>query len=295
MRATSKRSTWIIGTAVLAAVLCAFAWLVVISPVLGQADDTRTRADSTRQQNVVLQAKVTKLKSDAAHLDDYKSALAAISKQIPATVDLAGYIDSISAIATQSGVTVTGVQVQGPVLVTTAASSSAGAATDGSKSTEAPSPAATGSATPSPTPSATSAPKTPTAQHTPTAAASAPAGFTAVPITITVLGTYARTISFLDGVQHTERLFLPTALTATRQDTTAAQGGLPATSVGDLELKVDGYLYVLPASGSGSGPQASAGSSTQPSSPASLPAEVPNKNPLAPVQGAHTPPPLARP
>jgi hypothetical protein len=106
-----------------------------------------------------------------------------------------------------------------------------------------------------------------------------PAGLTAIPITITVVGTYDNTQAFLYDLQNaTPRVFLVSGFTGTSQKETAASAGRPAMNLGDQELVISGFTYVLP--------DLTTPVPVDPGvAPAPLPGVVPGKNPLVPVDG----------
>lgn len=71
-------------------------------------------------------------------------------------------------------------------------------------------------------------------------------GFVHVPIQVRVLGSYANVLAFLDSLQAgSERLFLVTALEATRLTAAEPTGGKPEIADGWLELRITGSAYVL--------------------------------------------------
>jgi Tfp pilus assembly protein PilO len=235
---TAKKSTWIGGTAFLAVVMMALAWFLLISPVLATADDTKAQTKSTEEQNAILQQKVDELKAEFEHIDEYKDELAAIATQITPTLDLAPYIESVDKVAEDSEVTIISVEPQAPYGVTVAEGSQAAVQTaTGEVSTEAPAPA--------PSPSASAGTGGAAAAEAPTTTA-APAGMTAVPVRITTVGTYQDSMTFLDKIQNQDRLFLVTVLDGTLQEDSAESGGRPETELGDLELVIEGFMYVLP-------------------------------------------------
>ena len=105
----------------------------------------------------------------------------------------------------------------------------------------------------------------------------------AIPLSVTVLGTYDNTLGFLADIQSaTPRLFLVSGFAGTKQEPADASGGKPATKLGDQELVVNGFMYVLPEASSTT-PKPSA--SATPAPTPSLPPAVPGKNPLNPVGG----------
>lgn len=274
----AKKSTWIGGTAFLAVVMMAMAWFLLISPVFAQADDTKAQTKQTEEQNVILKQKVDKLRAEFAHLEEYKAELAGLQKGIPTTIALSSYLRQLNDVAAQHSVFVTQITPSTPEMITLAAPDPVRAAdATGGVSTEAPAPEAT--ATPSP--SASAGAEAGDGTTTPPAAPKAPAGMSAVPVSIVVVGTYQNTMAFLDGLQRTERLFLVGALTGMAQEEQEQQQGKPATELADLELTVDGYIWVLP-----DGTLAAPGTD-EPQAP--LPVPGADVNPFMPIEGSDAP------
>lgn len=271
--AGAKRSTWIGGTAFVAAVIAVATWFLFVSPTLASASDVRGQADQARQQNQLLEMKVAKLKSDFQKLPGYKAQLADLQKQIPLDADLSAYFLQINKIAEAHSVTLTSIAPGTPEKVSLAAPAGAAPASD--TSTDATGDGTSTDPSPAPSPSATPASA---ASGSGTTALAAPDGFISIPFSVTVLGKYADTLAFLNDAQRgTDRLFLVSSLAGTAQKDGAASGGKPATHVGDQELVITGFTYVLnPDLTSVPAPQPSASVPALPKPPAS-------KNPLVPV------------
>jgi len=270
----SKKSTWIGGTAFVAVVLLAMAWFLLVSPVLQTANETKDQTRTTNAQNAELQRKVDKLKADFAHIDEYRAELATIATQIPPAAELAPYVRQLDEFALANEVTVLDVTPQSPYLVTLV--EDFGKAAGGAVSTE-----ATPTPEPTPSPSASASPGTETGAAAP-GGTEAPAGMSAIPVSMTVVGSYEGAVAFLDAVQHTTRLFLVGGLTGTMQQEKAATGGRPDTELGDLELKVEGFLYAMPSLATPPDPDA------EPTPAPALPGAT-DRNPLIPIQGADAP------
>lgn len=270
---TAKKSTWIGGTAFVAVVMMALAWFLLISPVMATADETKAQTKTTTEQNALLQVKVDALKAEFEHIEDYKAELATIATKITPALDLAPYIASVDELAADSEVTVVSLEPQAPYGVTLAdGAQGAAASATGEVSTEAPAPAPSPSATPTEAADgeAAAAPAQP-------ATPAAPKGMTAIPVRIITVGTYEGSMEFLDELQHQDRLFLVSMLEGKIQEDSEASAGRPATELGELELTVEGFLYVLP-------------SLAEPAEedPDKEPAELPHnrsRNPLEPIEG----------
>lgn len=230
---STKKSTWIGGTAVLAVAIFALAWFVLIAPVV---DETATAAADTQaaeDRNVALTTQLDRLKQQYSELDAYKAELATIEKQIPATGATSDFVREIDALAVETGAAVVALSVDTPADVVPAAPTAVAASE--SESADAGSEATSGEddGTTAAAPSGPSAPQP-------------IQGFVAVPVTVTALGNPVSVLNFLGGLQErSDRLFLVTGLTGTGQDQAEASGGRPATAEGDLELVVTGYVYVL--------------------------------------------------
>lgn len=262
----AKRSTWIGGTVFAALVIMAATYFLAVSPMLATASDTRAEVASTQQSNELLQLKIKKLAADFAKLPEYKADLAAIRVQIPVGADLSGYLRQIDAIAVAHSVTVTAVGPSPAQAVVPAVPAVAAAAAT--------------APTPAPTASASAAPAAGASAAAAPAANAAPVGFAAIPFTMTVVGTYDNALAFLSDVQNaTPRLYLVTGLTGTSQPKADASGGKPATALGDVELKVDGFTYVL------TDPSAVPAAADPAAAAPALPGAVAGKNPLIPLGG----------
>lgn len=263
----AKRTTWIAGTVVVALLMLVASWFLAIMPKLSDASDVRAQAQQTRDQNDLLELKLTQLKADFEKLDEYKAELAGLQQQIPTQEQLAEYLRQLDAIATAQGVTITVLTPAVPeavVLAAPAAATTTTESTDGTSSTD----------------DSSSTDESATTDTTAPVASGVPTGFMAIPVQMTAVGTYDATSAFLSDLQNgTQRLFLVSALQGTSQDDAESSGGKPATGVGDLEIIVTGYLYVLPDS-------LGTAAVVDPAAPApTLPGAVPGKNPLVPIPG----------
>jgi hypothetical protein len=257
----SKTSTWVGGTVVVALLLLVAGWFLLVSPVLASAGETRVAAEDVEADNELARDRIETLKVQFAELDASKATLAELQKQVPTTAQLADYLRQVDAQAVAHGVAVTAVspgtpEVFAPVTAAPAAAPvTDGTAADGTNADD----AATDPAA---------------ASTTPATGASASLGLIDVPVTMTAVGNYTNVLAWIQAMQEqTDRLLLVTSVTGTAQTDSGAGGGKPATTVGDVELTVTGYLYVLP--GADSIPTV-----TPEEQAGQLPAGDPNRNPL---------------
>ncbi len=232
----SKKSTWVGGTAFIAVVLLAATWFVLVSPALAQAAETRDQAEQAEAFNGLLDQRLKKLKANFAKLDELKQELATDQKEIPPTAGLDTYLEGLDAVAVKHKVTITSLTAGVPEAVklqplekvakAPAPESSEGSDDKGAKESD---------------PAADAAKKEAEAKL------KVPTGFTAIPVSVTVLGSYRDTMAFLDEIQKVApRLFLVSALQGTSQSESDEGSGKPATKPGDQNLVITGYIFALP-------------------------------------------------
>ncbi|TQL04210.1 hypothetical protein [Cellulomonas sp. SLBN-39] len=260
----SKSSTWIGGAVVVALLVVTAAWFLLIGPVLTAAAQTREQAEGVRATNDVMRDRIAVLSAQFEEIETYRSELQELRVSVPATADVADYLRDVQRAAEARGLTVTSVVPGTPEEFLPYAAQAAQAAAAAAAAEAATEEGSTDAAAP--------ADVAPAAVDT-----GVPAGMVDVPVQLTVVGPYAQVVAFIDTLQHgTDRLLLVTSFTGTGQDDAEASGGKPATSVGDLEATISGYLYVLPEDG------AATPTDEEAEEPA-LPGAVDGKNPIVPV------------
>ena len=275
MRST-RAGGWVAGAIVLTLAIFASTWFFGAQPRLDAAAQTREQEASTRAQNATLRAKIAELKKDFDNLDEYRSELATLRTQVPTGADLSGYTRVLQGLADTAGVTLTSLAPGVPQVVTPPGADQAQPAPAATDTTV--DGAGSGDATPAPVDPAAEAAASLAKQID---------GMVAMPMTITVVGTYAGVSTFLQSVQTgADRLYLAVSLDGARQLKADASGGRPATEDGDLELAIDGWLYVLPQSSEYRDFLAAQGEGTvTPDTPG--PPELPgsDRNPFTPLPG----------
>lgn len=161
---TGARSMWTAGTVLLALVLAAAGWLLLISPELERTaalDDSRVLAED---RNATLAAEVAALSADLERLGELQAGLAELRTQVPASVDLAELTRELGRMVEDSGATVRSLQVGVPVALTEVEDLTAAAAPEA-------------------------------------ATTSAPAGMYAVPVALTVSGEPGQVRDYVDRLQ----------------------------------------------------------------------------------------------
>lgn len=227
---SSKVTPWIAGTGVVVLLLLFGAWFLAISPVLTTAGETTAAAEQVETDNDLLTDRIGALREQFAQIDTYRAELATLRTSVPTDADVAGYLRQLDELATTHSVALLTLSPSTPVAFAPEAAAAA--------SNEAPADGGTAEPAGGTDPAASAS--------TPPASA-APAGLVSVPLGMTVVGAYENVRTFLDALQvGTQRLYLVESVVGARQSDAEAGGGRPATAVGDLEVNVTGYLFVLP-------------------------------------------------
>jgi hypothetical protein len=222
-------TTWVGGAVFAAVLVAAGGWTFGVSPQLDAADVAETDTVTVVEQNAKLQRDIVELKAQFENLDTYKADVAALEVQIPRTAELADYLREVATVTEASGAFVVSVKPGVPLSVSDAPAPApaADAASEPAAGAEAPADTADATAT-APVPSGV------------------PAGFVAVPVDITLLGTVPQVATALASLQgSTARLFAVTSINGHGTEAKEASEGKPATNEGDLELIVSGFIYVV--------------------------------------------------
>ncbi|GEK19974.1 hypothetical protein [Cellulomonas xylanilytica] len=252
-----KTSTWIGGAVFVALLIMVGGWFIAISPTLDSAASATSDAEDAEARNDQLRLQLATLKKQFENLDEYKAELAAAQVEIPTQADLAGFTRHVDTLGVAAGLTVVSVVPGLPTDVAPVL------ATEPEAAPVDPAATAEGEAAPAPADGEVVEPAAPTGP--------APIeGFVAVPVDVTVLGTVANATTFLTNLQaEGQRLFLVTGFRGTGQGQADASGGRPATVVGDVELTITGYIYVLkpPAASSETGAETETETGPRPALP----------------------------
>lgn len=215
--AASKRLAWIVGTVMAALLILAGAWFLTIGPNMDATAQAQEDTETTLQQNDVQRAKLATLKEQFAELDTFRAQLADIQTLIPVEDGLPSLLRELQGRADAAGLTITGVTSAVPVPFFAAAPVETAPA-DGEEQDVA----------------------------TDGTAAVGVSGLYAISLQVTVVGSKEAAFAFVAGVQEQiSRLYAVHGFVSERQDTAESTNGKPATVEGDVEMIIDGYVYVL--------------------------------------------------
>ncbi|MGW6130585.1 hypothetical protein ACWFNE_11220 [Cellulomonas sp. NPDC055163] len=240
-------TTWVGGSVFAAVLALAGGWTLGVSPQLDAAEEAQLQQVTVEDQNIVLQRDLVELEAQFANLDQYRADLAALEAQIPPTAELSEYLRQVSTVVDSTGAFLVSVKPGEPVTVAeavAAAASSSGAVAAPAAPAEGEASEGGETAAPAEDPATAGAPAPSTTSVAPVDPVIT--GFTAIPIDISLLGSVQNVTNALNQLQTgTTRLMLVTGISGSGTDAKEASEGKPATNLGDLELTLSGYLWVV--------------------------------------------------
>lgn len=223
----SKATPWVLGTAFVAVLLLAVAYLFLVSPQLAVAATAKVDTEAAESQNVVHRKRLGQLQRQFEELDTYKAELAALREQIPADDGLPPLLREVDKLAEDEDLFVVAINPGEPVPFLGVPGEPEVAEAEAADGTP-----AADDATAAPGPAEPEEVTLP--------------GFVAIPFEVTVLGEYEDTVAFIEAMQtKLSRTFLVSGYTFEGQAEAEASGGRPATKEGDVETRVRGFVYVL--------------------------------------------------
>lgn len=224
MTRMQDRRVWLGGAGLIAVLVAVIAWFAVISPVLSSASSWREEAESTQTQNVVLQAKITKLAEQKQSLGVLTASLRNALAALPVDSGLPAFTRQLTTQAQQNRVALTSISVGAITQVVTAAPAAPAAPAAGT-------PAADGA--PADAPAAAGA------------VAGGPAGkLYGIQLTIITTAGMPAQIAFLQAVQATgprRALILSTQLTP-------ASGSATSSATGSATMSTELIVFAAPLS-----------------------------------------------
>ena len=247
---------WVLGAAFVALAMTAGAWFLGVSPALESASEMNRQADDEAARADQLQIQLTGLKRDFENIEEFRTELAGLKTQIPDARDLTTLNSELSSLSDQAGVFVDSVNTSAPLEVIS-------------------------EATAAPVPTTTTEPGTEegsTEGATDAAGTTAPAppaaiGLYALPMQVTIIGSFDETVAYLDLLQtQSTRLYYVVGISATVEQAEGARGIKPAVTAGDLQTVITVWAFVLP--------ETAVADTTDPEAPAELPTPSGQDNPF---------------
>ncbi|MBT1664292.1 hypothetical protein [Curtobacterium flaccumfaciens] len=218
--------------AVVAMVVVALAgFFLGVQPHLAQAASDRTDQVSVDATNRTTAAELARLKDRAKSLPAMKAELAELTTSVPSSANMSSFYGAVDGVAARAGVKVSAITTSDALAYTAPVAASTAAGTEDSSAS------ATDEATPEPTAASTGAAAAPV-----TDPAISAANFSAIPVSVSVDGSFDQALSFVGGMQDGARLFLVTTVSSSISQDSTDPAAAAATT-----WTFGGYVYVLTA------------------------------------------------
>lgn len=220
-----KNRIWVIVSVLAIAAVLGLGFLLGVQPQLaaiGVANEERAAVETTNQ---LAEAKLAALRKDFEEIDGLKADLATLVKSVPTSAHAPELVDQLDALAKQVGVALTAIAVSDAQPYTPVAEvpvETAPVAGAGDSDTAVADAGAAVTAPPVGAPPVVNALIT-------------PGNFAVLPVQVTIKGSYAQVLDYVNGLQTGERLFLVTGLS-----TTAA-----SENEGVVEATIGGFVYAV--------------------------------------------------
>lgn len=212
--------------AVMAMVVVALAgFFLGVQPQLAQAANDHIQQTSVDATNRTTAAELARLKERSKSLPALKAELAKLTASVPGSASMSSFYGAVDKVAAGAGVKVSAITTSDAVAYTApvpAASTADAAATDEAT--------ASASATAAPTTGAT----------TETDPAISGKNFSAIPVSVSVDGSFDQALAFVGGLQDGARLFLVNTVSSS-----ASQDSADASAAASTTWTFGGYVYVL--------------------------------------------------
>lgn len=248
----NKANAWIAATVVVALLILGAGWLLAVSPKLTEASGARDEAIQVDGLNDAMRVRNAALKQQFDQLEDFKTQIRQLRVGIPTEAQYASWIAAIETAATANSVFITDTVMTAPTSVDTSPAAIASPQpTHAEAEAAAVAEAAAAAVEDANTATAEEEPAddaTPTDTELPAADPAAPLldGLYALPMSVTVQGTYPNVRAFMAAIQTgIDRLVLVTSFAATSLIESDLSAGMPPVATGDVMLSISGMAFVL--------------------------------------------------
>lgn len=238
-----RYKAWLAGAVVAMVAILALGWFLGVAPQLAARQAADESREAVLEKNAQYDTALSALRFDESRRDQYEQLLGVLSKSVPFGVDYPRFVGEVNDIAAEWGVTVTYLATEdaqfyappvaeGQPAVPATPEPAAESASDDAR--EAPDAAQEPSAPPTPGTVIAPAPLT-----SPLVTS---ANFAAVPVQLSVVGSFENVMRFVQGMQRGPRLFLVNSVATA--PITGESPGVPAVA-GSVTGKIGGFIYAL--------------------------------------------------
>jgi len=217
---------FVLGAVMLMGVVAVLGWMLGVSPKLSEARAAKAEQATVETQNASFEVQLATLKKQFESIGELRTELADLREAVPSGADIPAFVGQLDKIAqaqevTLASITVSDAQPYVPVVAATpAAPAPAEGAATGDSAAAAPIDAAAAAAAAVPAP---------VVNELITAT-----NFVAVPISLSVDGSYDNVLDFIEGLQKGTRLVMVTTVTTTKPEATSS-----------VTSTISGFIYVL--------------------------------------------------
>ncbi len=205
-------------------------YFVGVQPQLARASTDDAQRQSVVTANASNNEELARLKAQAVKLPEMRDRLAALEASVPSDADMSSFYGELNAVAGATGVTISSITTSDALAYTSPTAAEETTAPAGSTATAEPSSSASASASPSA--QATSPGVTTNGQIT-------ASNFSAIPVAVSIDGSFDQALEFARGVQSGARLFLIDAVSSAASSSSTEDGASGTT------WTFGGYVYVL--------------------------------------------------
>lgn len=111
MRLPRPDRLWMICGALVALILMAGAWFLVIAPKYEEREGLRAQAATISTQRLTLNRRIAELERQRDDLDQYQATLAEDRKALPETAEISEFLRELQSAGTETGVAISGLLV----------------------------------------------------------------------------------------------------------------------------------------------------------------------------------------
>lgn len=228
----SMNRLWVLGAALLIGVVAVLGWMLGIAPKLGEVRAAKADQVAVESQNMAFATQLATLKEQFESIGELRIELAELRESVPNDADMPAFVGQLDEIAdahrvTLTAITVSDAQPYAPVVAAPAVEAAPAEVPAEGEAAGDPAAAAPVAAVPT-------APAAPAAPAPVVNALVTAANFVAVPISLSVDGSYDDVLDFVEGLQLGERLVMVTTFNTS-----------VAADSGNVTGSISAFVYVL--------------------------------------------------
>lgn len=204
-----KNRIWTIGSVLLIVAVLGLGFLLGVQPQLSAVATANTERAAVDATNAAAEVKLAALKEQFEGIDELKAELAPLVESVPTGANAPELVDQLDALGKSVGVTLTAITVADAQPYTPVEAAAPAPVPEADATTE-PASADTAAVVPAPVPVSPAAGAPPLANPLVT-----PGNVAVLQVQVSVKGSYAQVLDYVNGLQSGKRLFLVTTLNTT--------------------------------------------------------------------------------